>query len=192
MSVRSIAVFAVPALASLAIAATALSGCDDGKGGRTETTQVTVTGTPKAGYVAPSGQQAPAGDFQTNVDLVKSLYALDSIPTEPAEIGKYFAAEFVTPMAPTEDGVTVDFDYRINGQDGAADGLTIEETDGDGANGRVVSKFTNMGHAEEIHWTVCRQPNGTLRLMDVRNVATGDDAWDIREIVGLPARPEGC
>ena len=189
MSARSITVRVFPALAMLAIA---LSACHDGKGIRTETTKVTVTGTPKAGYVAPSGQSAPAGDFQTNVDLVKSLYALDAIPTEPAEIGKYFAAEFVTPMAPTEDGATVDFDYRINGQDGAADGLTIEETDGDGANGRVVSKFTNMGHAEEIHWTICRQPNGTLRLMDVRNAANGEDAWDMRAIVGLPARPEGC
>ena len=50
MSVRPIAVFIVPALATLAIAATALSGCHDGKGVRTETTKVTVTGTPKAGY----------------------------------------------------------------------------------------------------------------------------------------------
>ena len=191
MFVRSIGVFGLPVLATLAIGAIALSGCHDGKGVRTETTKVTVTGTPKAGYVAPSGQ-TPAGDFQTNVDLVKSLYALDAIPTEPAEIGKYFAAEFVTPMAPTEDGVTVDFDYRINGQDGAADGLTVEETSGDGANGLVVSKFVNMGHPQEIHWTVCRQPNGTLRLMDVRNTATGDEAWDMRQIVGLPARPEGC
>jgi hypothetical protein len=52
MSVRSTAAFAVPALMTLAIAATALSGCHDGKGVRTETTKVTVTGTPKAGYVS--------------------------------------------------------------------------------------------------------------------------------------------
>jgi hypothetical protein len=190
MSVRTVTALAVLAL-SAGTLSLALGGCHDGAGKRTETTQVRITGTPKAGYVAPSGQQAPAGDFQTNVDLVKSLYALDAIPTEPAEIGKYFAAEFVTPMAPTANGVTVDFDYRINGQDGAADNLTITEDSGDGANGMVVSKFTNMGHPEEVHWTVCRQPDGTLRLMDVKS-ATGDAAWDMREIVGLPARAEGC
>jgi hypothetical protein len=184
MSVRT-----VTAVAVLALAAAALAACDSKTSGNP---QIHVTGTPKAGYTAPSGQQAPAGDFQTDVDLVKALYALDAIPTEPAGIGRFFAPEFVTPMTPTEDGAVVDFDYRINGQDGAADNLTITEDSGDGANGLVISKFTNMGHPQEVHWTVCRQPDGTLRLMDVKNAATGDEAWDLRDVVGLPARPEGC
>jgi hypothetical protein len=186
MSVRTI-----PVMAVLALATAALSACHDGAGKHSETTQIRITGTPKAGYVAPDGARPPAGDFQTNVDLVKSLYALDAIPTEPAGIGRYFAAELVTPMAPTADGATVDFDYRINGQDGAADQLKIQEVSGDGASGVVVSRFTNMGHPQEVRWTVCRQPNGTLRLMDVSS-ASGEIAWDMRALVGLPVRAEGC
>lgn len=134
-----------------------------------------------------------ASDFATNEALIKALYAEPTIPIEPATIRKYFAEEFVAGLTPPEgDGGLIDFDYRINGQDGAADRLTITETDGDGANGRVMSRFTNMGAASEIAWTVCRQPDGALRVVGAKSMATDDTAWDLRDLLGLPPRAEGC
>jgi len=134
-----------------------------------------------------------ARDFATNEALIKALYAEPTIPIEPATIRKYFAEEFVAGLTPPEgDGGLIDFDYRINGQDGAADRLTITETDGDGANGRVMSRFTNMGAASEIAWTVCRQPDGALRVVGAKSMATDDTAWDLRDLLGLPPRAEGC
>lgn len=134
-----------------------------------------------------------ARDFTTNEAVIKALYAEPTLPIEPATIRKYFAEEFVVGLTPPEgDGGLIDFDYRINGQDGAADGLTITETDGDGATGRVMSRFTNMGTASGIAWTVCRQPDGALRIVDAKSMATDDTAWDLRDLLGLPPRAEGC
>jgi len=62
----SIRLIAVPTLVVVAIAATAVSGCHDGKGVRTTTTKVTVTGTPKAGYAAR--QPTPTSGADTAVD----------------------------------------------------------------------------------------------------------------------------
>ncbi|NBW10876.1 MAG: hypothetical protein EBR82_22890 [Caulobacteraceae bacterium] len=53
MSVRgaTVLVFAVLTVAGL-------SACHDGAGKRTETTQIRITGTPKAGHVAPASHDA--------------------------------------------------------------------------------------------------------------------------------------
>jgi len=53
----------VKGLAGLVMATAALSACHDGTGKRTETTQVRITGTPKAGYTPPARHEAagPAG-----------------------------------------------------------------------------------------------------------------------------------
>lgn len=50
-------------LAGLVMATVALSACHDGAGKHTETTQVRITGTPKAGYSPPTRHEAarPAG-----------------------------------------------------------------------------------------------------------------------------------
>jgi hypothetical protein len=53
MSVRGVSL-----AVALFSAAVALSACHDGTGKRTETTQVRITGTPKAGYVAPARHEA--------------------------------------------------------------------------------------------------------------------------------------
>jgi len=133
---------------------------------------------------------APAGDFQTPEELVRALYAEETIPVEPATIRRFFTEAFVTPLTPTEDGVVIDFDYRIDGQDGAAEDLRVEEIAGGPTGGVVVTRFTNMGQAMENTWTVCRQPGGRLRIVEAST--NGPPAWSLRQLAGLPARPEGC
>jgi hypothetical protein len=53
MSVRGVSL-----VVALFTAATILSACHDGTGKHTETTQVRITGTPKAGYVPPARHEA--------------------------------------------------------------------------------------------------------------------------------------
>jgi len=57
MSVRGVSL-----VVALLTAAAALSGCHDGAGKHTTTTQVRITGTPKAGYVAPARHDAAQSD----------------------------------------------------------------------------------------------------------------------------------
>ncbi|KQS55976.1 hypothetical protein ASG17_07960 [Brevundimonas sp. Leaf363] len=139
---------------------------------------------------APAIAGAPAGDFQTPEDLIRALYAEETIPVEPATIRRFFTEEFVTPLTPTEDGAVVDFDYRIDGQDGAAENLQVEEIAGGPTGGVVVTRFTNMGQAMQNTWTVCRQPDGRLRIVEA--TTQGPPAWSLRQLAGLPARAEGC
>ena len=139
---------------------------------------------------APEIAGAPAGDFQTPEDLVRALYAEATIPVEPTTIRRFFTEEFVTPLTPTEDGAVIDFDYRIDGQDGAAENLQVEEIAGGPTGGVVVSRFTNMGQAMQNTWTICRQPDGRLRLVEAST--QGPPAWSLRQLAGLPARAEGC
>jgi len=53
MSVRGATV-----LVFAALTVAGLSACHDGAGKRTETTQIRITGTPKAGHVAPARHEA--------------------------------------------------------------------------------------------------------------------------------------
>ncbi|QTC92704.1 hypothetical protein [Brevundimonas goettingensis] len=52
MTLRTLAVLTVLATVGLSVDA-----CHDGAGKRTETTQIRITGTPKAGHVAPARHQ---------------------------------------------------------------------------------------------------------------------------------------
>ncbi|WP_428150491.1 hypothetical protein [Brevundimonas sp.] len=149
-------------------------------------------GQPAAAPVEPataSGDAAPAGDFQTNVALVQALYAEDAIPTDPAGVRKYFTEEFVPAMT-GPDGFP--FDYRVSNQDGVHDSLTIAETDGDGGNGRVVARYAWMGSPGETAFTICRQPDGALRIVNVLTTMGDGQISDLRQVAELPARPEGC
>ena len=59
MTLRTLAVLTVLATVGLTVDA-----CHDGAGKRTETTQIRITGTPKAGHVAPAphAPETPADD----------------------------------------------------------------------------------------------------------------------------------
>lgn len=123
--------------------------------------------------------------------LIRNLYAEPAIPTDPAKIREYFAEPFVAALTPNADGeLTVDFDYRIDGQDGAADGLTLVETAGGPDGGIVEARFTNLGQAKTVVWTVCRQPDGVLKIEEA--VRSGPDGWRLRSLLGLPPASEGC
>jgi hypothetical protein len=135
---------------------------------------------------APQIAGAPAGDFQTPEEVVRALYAEPTIPVEPETIRRYFTEEFVTPLTPTEDGVVIDFDYRIDGQDGLAENLQVEEVAGGPTGGVVVTRFTNMGQAMQNTWIVCRQLDGRLRIVEASTA--GPPAWSLRALAGLQRR----
>lgn len=142
----------------------------------------------------PAGEAAhipiAANDFQTPVDLVETLYAEPAIPAEPAAIRRFFVEEMVPGMTQPEDDVgLIDFDYRIGGQDGEARNLRVEEVAGGPNGGVVVARFDNY-EAQEVTWTVCRQPDGRLRIVEVSS--NRGEGWSIRQVLGLPPRGPGC
>lgn len=139
---------------------------------------------------APSIPTPPPGEAQIPEEIVRALYAAPTIPTDAASIRKYFTEEFVPGLTPPDGEVgLVDFDYRINGQDGSAQGLALEEIAGGPTGGVVAARFIN-GTPQEIVWTVCRQPDGRLRIVEASKA--GPEGWSLRGLLRLPARAEGC
>ena len=178
----------------LILAATAvltLSACD---AGRDQEDILTPSGAPAPLAGPDTIPPTPAGDFQTGEAVIATLYALPSIPTEPAEIRRFFPEEFVAGLTPPNGEVgKIDFDYRISGQDGAADDLRIEEMAGGPTGSLLVSHFTNLGVAKEITWVVCRQPTGALRIVEARFPGAGDETpWTLRDLLDLPKRGDAC
>ena len=136
----------------------------------------------------------PAGDFQTEQAVIAALYALPSIPTDPAAVRRFFPEEFLPGLTPPAGEVgMIGFDYRISGQDGAADGLRVEEMAGGPTGSLMISHFTNLGVAKDITWVVCRQPTGALRIVDARFPGAGDQGpWTLRDLLDLPKRGDAC
>ena len=173
------------------VAVLTLSACD---AGRDQDDAVTSSGAPAPLAGPETIPPTPAGDFQTGEAVISALYALPSIPTDPAAIRRFFPEEFVAGLTPPDGEVgMIDFDYRISGQDGAADGLRIEEMAGGPTGSLLVSHFTNLGVAKDITWVVCRQPTGALRIVDARFPGAGDqDPWTLRDLLDLPKRGDAC
>jgi len=139
---------------------------------------------------APGGGVAPAGDFQTGEAVVRALYATPTMPTRPADIRGFFAEALVPGLSAPEAAA---FDYRVDGWDGRADGLRVEEISGGPTGSVVVSHFTRAGAARTITWTVCRQPTGALRIVDARFAGAGDaPPWTLRQRLDLPKQPDAC
>lgn len=153
-----------------------------------------ATETAAAATPAPAGPNVDApeirvsGEFEAPEAVVQALYAQPSIPTDPATIRRFFTEEFVSGLSAAEG--PIDFDYRIDAQDGAADGLVLEETAGGPTGGVVEARFTNMGEARVVTWTVCRQDDGALKIVEAGTPnATG---FSLRRLLSLPDRDEGC
>ena len=174
-----------------AVAVFSLAACD---ASRDREDAVTSSGAPAPLAGPESIPPAPAGDFQTGEAVIQALYALPSIPTDPDAIRRFFPEEFVAGLTPPAgEAGKIDFDYRINGQDGAADGLRVEEMAGGPTGSLLVSHFTTFGVAKDITWVVCRQPTGALRIVDARFPGTGDEApWTLRTLLDLPKRGDAC
>ena len=179
---------------SILIAAAAvltLSACGPGQD---QEDVLTASGAPAPLAGPETIPPTPAGDFQTGEAVIAALYALPSIPTDAAAIRRFFPEEFVAGLTPPEGEVgNIDFDYRISGQDGAAEALRIEEMAGGPTGSLLVSHFTNLGVAKEITWVVCRQPTGVLRIVDARFPGAGDETpWTLRDLLDLPKRGDAC
>ena len=139
---------------------------------------------------APVEAQQTAAVAQIPADLVRALYAEPTIPTEPETIRRYFIEEFVTGLTPTDDGTLIDSDYRINGQDGQADGLVVEETASGPEGAHVEARFDNLGAANTVGFDLCRRDDGAVRIVNV--TTAGADGWNLRRLLELPETPAAC
>lgn len=177
--------------AVLSLSVLGLSACD---AGRDQEDVMTPSGAPAPLAGPDTIPPTPAGDFQTGQAVIAALYALPSIPTDPAAVRRFFPEEFVPGLTPPAGEVgMISFDYRTSSQDGAADHLRIEEMAGGPTGSLLISHFTNLGVAKDITWVVCRQPAGALRIVDARFPGAGDQGpWTLRDLLDLPKRGDAC
>ena len=109
----------------VAVAVLMVSACGDDAGATEDA--VTASGAPAPLTGPESIPPTAAGDFQTGEEVIRALYAEPTIPTNPTSIRRFFPEEFVPGLTPPDGDVgMIDFDYRISGQDGGADGLQVE------------------------------------------------------------------
>lgn len=188
MCIRRLSLLAILPALTLALA---LAACDPAG---EPADAVTANGAPAPLPGPATLPPAPAGDFQTGEAVVRALYAEPSTPTEAATIRRYFAEALVAGLTPPQGEVgPVDFDYRLGGQEGSAAGLAIDTVASGPTGGIVTARFFNLGVAKTITWTVCRQDDGALRIVDAQFTGAADqEPWNLRQLLDLPKRPDAC
>lgn len=121
--------------------------------------------------------------------VVQQLYGEASTSIDAGRARDYFSADLagafrVRRIAPAS------FDYRYGLEDMRITELQLV-TDVDHDRARVVAVFKNYGKANSVDWTLCRRPDGDWRITDAAS-NTGPAAWDLRQLLGLPAQNAQC
>jgi hypothetical protein len=141
-----------------------------------------------AASVAP-----PALALDGPKDLIHALYARRLLPMGRTQINRFLARDLAAAYGkdganPDEVGA-IDFDWRYSAQDMEITALTLTEAK-DAKGATVVAHFKNFGKPGVVTYRLCIARKG-WRIAVARG---GDaaDAWDLREMLKLPAAPVRC
>jgi hypothetical protein len=122
-------------------------------------------------------------------DVVRALYTEPSTAMDADHAQSYFSVDLAGAMR-VRKIAPASFDYRYGAEDMQISGLQlVADIDHDQA--RVVAVFKNYGRANSVDWTLCRRPDGDWRIVDASS-NTGPQAWDLRQLMALPAQNARC
>ena len=167
------------------LAALMAAGCDGGDiAAEREASAVAEAATLAA---APGRGVAPAGDFRTGEAVLRALYDRTGFPTEATAIRAFFSEDLVAGLT-----ASAGQDYRF-GDRGAADGLTLTPISSGPTGSILTARFRQQGRARSVVWTLCRQEDGALRIVDGAFTGSGDEEpVTLRQRLDLPKRPDAC
>jgi hypothetical protein len=126
--------------------------------------------------------------------LVRAQYAPDADASSEMMARLYapeVAAAFARALA---GGGDIGFDPRYGDSDWKTEGLSVSAEPAPGGV-RVKARFSNFGKATEVDWRLVPAADGVQgwRVTDISAPVQNDlPAWDLRELLGLPAGGDGA
>jgi hypothetical protein len=150
------------------VSLTLLAACSPARRGE-------VAAPPADGVSNPASAEShtiPPADVSGAEKLVRDLNAREAVPVGGADYDAFFAQDISAAMkadgSPDEVGA-IGFDYRWNAQDFDITEVSYQAEPVNTNRAMVKVGFRNFGEARQTYYDLCKRPDSSWRILDVRS-----------------------